>query len=89
MTITRPQPKYKQRNKSWKWKLRTVQAFTTLSLSTTTRYHTSIPTDTDSEAIGIDNRAYACISHKVDDFVGELKATNRVIIGYNDSKTTM
>ena len=88
MTIPRPKPKYKRLRRSWKWKLRTVQAFTILSLSTTTRYHTSVPTDTDSEAIGIDNRASACISHMADDFIGGLKATNHVIIGYNGSKTT-
>lgn len=38
--------------------------------------------DTDSETIGVDNRCSACISHKAEDFVSELKRsagpTNRV-----------
>ena len=57
-------------------------------MSTTTRYHTNIRVDTDSEAIGVDNRAAACISHRIEDFVGPLADTNRVIVGYNGSRTT-
>ena len=51
-------------------------------------FNLNVRVDTDSEAIGIDNRATAYISHKIDDFVGELYDTNRVIIGYNGSRTT-
>ena len=56
-------------------------------MSTTTRFHHVVPMETDSESIGIDNRASICISHKIYDFVGEMHDTNRVIIGYNGTKT--
>ena len=38
--------------------------------------------DTDSESIGIDNRCSACISNKVEDFIGQLIASNRTIKGF-------
>ena len=38
--------------------------------------------DTDSESIGIDNRCSACISNNVEDFVGQLTASNRTIKGF-------
>lgn len=44
--------------------------------------------DTDSETIGINNRASVCISHKIEDFVRELHDTNRIIVGYSGTKTT-
>ena len=43
--------------------------------------------DTDSQSIGIDNRASACISHVAADFIGPLNDTNTKIIGYNGTKT--
>ncbi len=43
--------------------------------------------DTDSDAIGIDNRCSACISHKAEDFVGELKRSERAIKGFAGSIT--
>ena len=81
-------PKIKTKRRSWKWKFRPIHAFTILSMSTTTRYHTNLRVDTDSESIGIDNRATACISHRIDDFIGPLVDTDRVIVGYNGSRTT-
>ena len=54
----------------------------------TTRYHHVTRIATDSEMIGINNRATACISHRTEDFIGDLVPTNRTIIGYNGSKTT-
>ncbi len=44
--------------------------------------------DTDSEMIGIDNRCSGCISHVRDDFVGELRRTDRVVKGFAGTKTT-
>ena len=38
--------------------------------------------DTDSNAIGIDNRCSACLSHDIDDFVGPVTNTNRRIKGF-------
>ena len=52
------------------------------------RYHHVTRVDTDSEMIGIDNRATACIASKADDIISDLIPTNRTIIGYNGSKTT-
>jgi hypothetical protein len=40
------------------------------------------PFDTDSSTVGIDNRCSGCISHINEDFVGELKKTDRVIKGF-------
>lgn len=51
--------------------------------STTRRAHTNrAPFDTDACPIGIDNRASACISHKIDDFIGPLRKVNRSIKGF-------
>ena len=37
--------------------------------------------DTDYAKIGIDNRCSACISHKIDGFIGPFKDNNRYING--------
>ena len=47
----------KTRRRSWQWKLRPLLVVSTLSMTCTTRFHHAVPMDTDSEAIGIDNRA--------------------------------
>ena len=85
-----PHRKVQRRHKtrSLRWKLRPLTAASIISMSSTTRFHHTVRVDSDSESIGIDNRATACISHKIDDFVGELYDTNRVILGYNGSRTT-
>ena len=88
MKTSHPHVKFKIKRKSYQWKLRPMTAMTLISMSSTTLFHHSVPTDTDSEAIGIDNRATACISHKIDDFIGEIHDSNRVIIGYNGSRTS-
>ena len=44
--------------------------------------------DTDSAAIGIDNRCSACISHIPEDFIGGLIDSKRTIKGFAGSKTT-
>ncbi len=44
--------------------------------------------DTDSKAIGIDNRCSAYLSGYVEDFQGPLEATNRVIKGFGGTQTT-
>lgn len=44
--------------------------------------------DTDSDHIGIDNRASACMSDDVSDFVGLLRPTNRIVKGFAGSRTT-
>ena len=64
-----------------------LNAFPTTVMSTTTRYHHAYPMDTDSQSIGIDNRASACISHVATDFIGTLQDTNTKIIGYNGTTT--
>jgi hypothetical protein len=38
--------------------------------------------DTDTTEVGIDNRATACMSDNIADFVGPLVATNRVVKGF-------
>jgi len=44
--------------------------------------------DTDSGAIGIDNRCTACISHVAEDFEGPLVDSGRTIRGFGGSRTT-
>ena len=44
--------------------------------------------DTDSETVGIDNRCSGCISHIRDDFIGDLRPSNRVVKGFAGSRTT-
>ena len=79
------QTKLKTRNQPWR--LRSVLIYSNIIMNATTTYHNYYPIDTDSESIGIDNRATACISHCIDDFIGELVDTRRTIIGYNNTKT--
>ena len=42
--------------------------------------------DTDSDEIGIDNRCSACISHKIEDFIGAPIETNKTIKGFGGSR---
>ena len=44
--------------------------------------------DTDSVPIGIDNRCSACISHKAEDFIGQLQDSPKVIKGFGGTRTT-
>ena len=44
--------------------------------------------DKDSETIGIDNRCSGCLPHVRDNFVGELRQTDRVVKGFAGTKTT-
>ena len=80
--------KRKIRKRNWSWKLRPILTCAVISMPATTRYHHVTRIDTDSEEIGVDNRATACISHRADNFIGDLIPSNRSIIGYNGSKTT-
>ena len=43
--------------------------------------------DTDIGQIEIDNRASACISHKISDFAGTLQKVNRTIKGFGGART--
>ena len=70
------------------WKLRAIHTLPLLAMNATTTYHNVSPIDTDAQSIGIDNRASACISHYIDDFVGDMTPTRRTIIGYNKSTTS-
>ena len=51
------------------------------------RSHKSV-FDTDSAAVGIDNRASGCFSHVVTDFVGPLRDCHRVVKGFAGSRTS-
>ena len=43
--------------------------------------------DTDSDSIGIDNRCSACISHRIEDFVGNPTESKRTIRGFGGAQT--
>ena len=77
----------KTRRRSWRWKFRPIQTLPLLAMSSTTIYHNVSPIDFDAKSIGIDNRASVCISHCIDDFIGDMIPTRRKIIGYNKSTT--
>jgi hypothetical protein len=73
------------------WRPRgTAIAMTVLAMQANATIATERKTqfDTDSETIGIDNRCSGCISHVRDDFVGELRRTDRVVKGFAGTKTT-
>jgi len=53
-----------------------------IAISATIQFHHVSRINKDSECIGIDNWAPSCISHKIDDFVGDLIGTNCKIIGF-------
>ncbi len=59
-----------------------MQAHATVAMERQTTF------DTDAETIGIDNRCSGCISHIREDFVGELRPSNRVVKGFAGSRTT-
>ena len=50
------------------------------------RRQRSIHFDTDSEHVGIDNRCSACISHKIEDFIGSPNQTKRTIKGFGGAR---
>ena len=62
--------------------MKNIYSFNITVHQASTKFHHVIRLDTNSETIGVDNRATACISHKIDDFIGDLQETNRVIKGY-------
>jgi hypothetical protein len=72
------------------WRPReTALAMTVLAMQANATIATERKTqfDTDSETIGIDNQCSGCISHVRDDFVGELRQTDRVVKGFAGTKT--
>lgn len=87
-TPRRTKSKSKFKRRSWKWKLRPVYAASLICMTSAPLFHHVAANDKDSQSIGVDNRASVCISHKLEDFIGEMHDTNRVIIGYNGSKTS-
>ena len=44
--------------------------------------------DSDSGSIGIDNRCSACISHRIEDFIGTPSETRRTIKGFGGTRTS-
>ena len=54
----------------------------------TTKQQRTINFDTDAEQVGIDNRCSACISNKIEDFIGNPVQTKRSIKGFGGSRIT-
>ena len=48
----------------------------------------SVRFDTDSAPVGIDNRCTGCISHVAEDFVGQLRDSDKSIKGFGGSRTS-
>ena len=48
----------------------------------------SVRFDTDSSPVGIDNRCTGCISHVAEDFVGQLRDSDKSIKGFGGSRTS-
>ena len=59
-----------------------MAALIAMSASPTPIYANATTFDTDSKAVGIDNRCSACISHDIRDFIGPLHDSNRTIKGF-------
>mmetsp|Transcript_23790 Transcript_23790/g.36117 ORF Transcript_23790/g.36117 Transcript_23790/m.36117 type:complete len:181 (+) Transcript_23790:127-669(+) len=62
-----------------------MQAGTSL---TAQKYENTAVFDTDSRAVGIDNRCLGCMSEDINDFEGALRDSNRVIKGFGGTRTT-
>ena len=94
--VNRKQAGWRPRGTGVNWKQarlrprRTTLAMTVLAMQANATIATERRTqfDTDSETIGIDNRCSGCISHVREDFVGELRPSDRVVKGFAGSKTT-
>jgi hypothetical protein len=73
-----------------KYKGRIFVAFAALAMQAqgARAYENSLAFDTDSGPIGIDNRCTACISHRIEDFEGQLIDSNRFIKGFGGARTT-
>ncbi len=52
-----------------------------------THYELKVNFDTDSFSIGVDSRASACISCEIEDFVGPLVDSTRIIKGFMGNRT--
>ena len=67
----------------------TIQVVTaTFALQAKATTERVTPIDTDSYAIGVDNRCSACISGFMDDFIGEVQSCDRAIKGFLGATTT-
>ena len=75
-------------NHVWRCQLTKIHGMESLFANSTTNsagdeiHENCTRFDTDSGRVGIDNRASACISHDISDFVGSLKKVNRAIKGF-------
>jgi hypothetical protein len=63
-------------------------AVTIVMEAKTMKYKSQALFDTDSVAVGIDNRCTACISDKKSHFIGELKPGKKMIKGFHGEKET-
>ena len=64
-------------------------SYSVMALATSTPLKTnSVRFDTDSAPVGIDNRCTGCISHIAQDFIGELRDSNKSIKGFGGSCTS-
>lgn len=80
--VNRKQAGWRPRGTTLAMTVLAMQANATIATERRTQF------DTDSETIGINNRCLGCISHVREDFVGELRPSNRVVKGFAGSKTT-
>ena len=85
-------PKRKIHHAFWRIRRAEILGMETLIVNTTTNFageevrDNRVHFDTDSGRIGIDNRASACISHYIGDFVGPLVKVNRAIKGFGGER---
>jgi Reverse transcriptase (RNA-dependent DNA polymerase) len=91
-SMQRQLPKPDKTNSRWRPNfLPTILAFAAVAF---TAEHSDRPSygpsdmfDTDSRYVGIDNRASACMSDDIADFVGPLAPTNRIVKGFAGHRT--
>ena len=81
-TVMQLPPENKQKGRAF-----LVLAALAMQTKSASAYENSIAFDTDSGPIGIDNRCTACISHRIEDFEGQLVDSNRSIKGFGGTRT--
>ena len=79
-----------ERRPSRRTRRHNILAFAALAMQVKSAraYENSMAFDTDSGPIGIDNRSSGCMSHRIEDFEGQLTDSNRFIKGFGGSRTT-
>ena len=87
-TVQTQYRKHKKRIKKGSPRRRRIICQAVAVYASTIKAHRITPFDTDSAAVGIDNRASGCFSHVSTDIVGPLRDSNQIVKGFGGSHTS-